>query len=223
MPVQVPPTNKVEVAEAEITPTVKSTFPATVRLPPVKFNVLAAPPKVKLLQLPVTPVDIAGQLVIPAAGITTAVAEVGTPPHQLAAFSQAELAIPSQVPVEVVVKVAVPEVPPTGVGLNTVIAGVPADAISTVKIAAVTCVELTKVVVLSEPPIRTTDELLKPVPFTVNVNAPSPAHLRVGEMEVTVGDGLLTVKELLLPVCEPPEVRIAVRVTLAAPGVRVTL
>ena len=61
LPVHVPPTDKVD-AEVllVITPLEKLTAPATIRLPPVKFNVLPEPLNVKLLQLPVSPDDNVG-------------------------------------------------------------------------------------------------------------------------------------------------------------------
>src|SRR5207237_1162666 len=59
---------------------------------------------------------------------------------------------------------------------------------------ALTCVALTRVVGRSAPPRRTIELLLKFVPFTVNVNAASPAVLLAGTMVVTVGAGLLTVR-----------------------------
>ena len=112
VPVHDPPTDKVD-AEVLllIIPAVKDTLPATTRFPPVKFNLLAAPLNVRLLQLPVWPVDKVGQLV-PEAGITTAVEAVGTVPlHQLVVTFQSALVVPSQVPAvhaETTSKVAAP-------------------------------------------------------------------------------------------------------------------
>lgn len=99
VPVHDPPTDKVD-AEVLllIIPAVKDTLPATTRFPPVKFNLLAAPLNVRVLQLPVWPVDKVGQLV-PEAGITTAVEAVGTVPlHQLVVTFQSVEVVPSQVP-----------------------------------------------------------------------------------------------------------------------------
>jgi len=58
---------------------------------------------------------------------------------------------------------------------------------------AVTCVELTKVVVRADPAKFTTELLTKFVPLTVSVNAASPTFTLEGEMLVVVGAGLLTV------------------------------
>ena len=49
-----------------------------------------------------------------------------------------------------------------------------------------------------DPPNCTTDDELKLVPFTVSVNAMSPAHLFVGEIVVNVGTGLFTANALLV-------------------------
>ena len=53
---------------------------------------------------------------------------------------------------------------------------------------------LTNVVVRGLPPNCTTELVLKLAPFTVNVNAGSPAVLLVGDMLARVGAGLLIVK-----------------------------
>jgi hypothetical protein len=83
---------------------------------------------------------------------------------------------------------------PLGAGLVTVTVAVPAVAISAAAMAAVSCVALTKVVVLAAPLNLTTDVDTKPVPFTVRVKAAPPAVALVGEREVAVGAGLLMVK-----------------------------
>ena len=88
----------------------------------------------------------------------------------------------------------VADVPPPGAGLVTVTVAVPAVAISAAVTAAVSCVPLTKVVVLTAPLNFTTDVDTKPVPFTVRVKAAPPAVALVGEREVSVGAGLLMVK-----------------------------
>jgi hypothetical protein len=85
------------------------------------------------------------------------------------------------------VRVCAFEVPPPGAGLTTVIEAVPAAATSAAVITAVTCVYDTKVVVLGEPLISTTEDESKPVPLTVNVNCAPPAVVDVGEMETVVG------------------------------------
>ena len=64
---------------------------------------------------------------------------------------------------------------------------------SEAEICAVSCVPLTKVVVLLLPLKRTTELLLKFVPVTVKVKVAPPAEALVGEMPVSVGTGLLTV------------------------------
>src|SRR4030042_2052634 len=74
-----------------------------------------------------------------------------------------------------IVKVWLLEVPPPGVGLKTVTLAVPAVAMSAARIEAVTCVELTYVVVRSVPFQRTTEPLTKLVPLTVRVKPAPPA------------------------------------------------
>ena len=93
-----------------------------------------------------------------------------------------------------IVKDRFADVPPPGDGFVTVTVAEPAVAISAAVIAAVTCVALTKVVVLAAPLNFTTDVDTKPVPFTVRVKAAPPAVALVGERDVSVGAGLLMVK-----------------------------
>jgi energy-converting hydrogenase Eha subunit G len=82
------------------------------------------------------------------------------------------------------------DMPPPGVGLNTVILLAPAVVRSLAGIVPVSWVELTKAVVLSAPSRRTTDApLTKFVPLTVKVKPASPTVLVVGEMLVVVGAG----------------------------------
>src|SRR6266568_5014534 len=100
------------------------------------------------------------------------------------------------------VKVCAFDIPPPGVGLNTVMLNVPAVVRSLARIVAVTCVELTKLVVRFEPANCTTDVDTKFVPFTVSVNV-APTILFVGEMLVVVGRGLITVKVWALDVPPP--------------------
>ncbi len=71
-------------------------------------------------------------------------------------------------------KVRALEVPPPGAGLNTVTEAVPAVAMSAAVIDALNWVEETYVVVRFDPFQRTTELDLKPLPFTVNVNAAPP-------------------------------------------------
>jgi len=84
------------------------------------------------------------------------------------------------------------DAPPPGVGFVTTTAGVPTLATSVARIAALSCVELTNVVVLFAPPKLTVAPLTNPVPFTVSVSAPEPATTPVGDSEDIVGVGLLT-------------------------------
>ena len=81
------------------------------------------------------------------------------------------------------------DVPPPGVGLVTVIAGVPILMTSVDKMAAVSCVALTKEVVRGLPPKFTTEVLTKFVPVTVNVSAPELTTTPVGDSELIVGTG----------------------------------
>ena len=84
--------------------------------------------------------------------------------------------------------------PPPGAGLTTVTESVPAEARSLAGIDAVSWLLLTSVVVRLEPFTWTTDPLTKFVPFTVSVNAGPPTVVEFGEMLVSEGTGLLTVK-----------------------------
>jgi hypothetical protein len=94
-----------------------------------------------------------------------------------------------------IVKVWAFDVPPLGAGFVTVTLAVPAVAISAARIAAVTCVLLTNVVVRLAPLNWTVAPLTKPVPFTVSVKAALPAVALAGESEVIVRfEGLLIVK-----------------------------
>lgn len=91
----------------------------------------------------------------------------------------------------VIVNVTEFDGPPPGVGFETTTKGVPVLATSAARIAAVSCVALTNVVVLAVP-LNKTDELeIKFVPVTVNVNAPDPAAAFAGEILLMVGTGLL--------------------------------
>jgi hypothetical protein len=73
--------------------------------------------------------------------------------------------------------------------LTTVIVFEPVAVRSVAGIAAVSCVEVTNVVVLADPFHWTVELEMKLVPFTVRVKAPSPAKRLVGEMLVVVGTG----------------------------------
>src|SRR5206468_3297226 len=89
----------------------------------------------------------------------------------------------------VMVKVRAPDVPPPGIGLNTVIWADPAMAMSIAEMAARSSVLLTNVVVRSEPFQCTTDRATKFVPLTVSVNAAPPAVALLGESAPSTGTG----------------------------------
>lgn len=99
------------------------------------------------------------------------------------------VAVVGDTPKSVMVNVSEFDVPPPGVGFTTVIAAVPAAAMSAAVIAAVNCVALTNVVVRGLPFHCATELLMKLVPFRVNVNAAPPALVDVGAIEVSVGTG----------------------------------
>lgn len=63
-------------------------------------------------------------------------------------------------------------------------------AISDALMVAVTCVELTKLVVRAEPFHNTVVPFTKFIPFTVKVNAGPPTPALFGESEVRPGTGL---------------------------------
>jgi hypothetical protein len=81
------------------------------------------------------------------------------------------------------------EAPPPGAGLVTVTASVPVEAMLEAGIAAVSCVELTSVVVGAAPPKLTVEDATKFVPVIVSVKAAPPASALFGEIAVTVGVG----------------------------------
>jgi len=89
------------------------------------------------------------------------------------------------------VNVSAFDVPPPGVGLVTLTAGVPTLATSVARIAAVSCVPFTNVVTRATPLNFTTDAFTKFVPFTVRVNAAEPAGMLVGESDDTDGAGFV--------------------------------
>ena len=93
------------------------------------------------------------------------------------------------------------EIPPPGAGFSTLTGIVPAAEMSKARMAAVTCVLFTKVVVRVAPENRTTEPLTKFVPFTVRVKAAAPRRALEGDNDVRVGAGLLMVKlsELEVP------------------------
>ena len=85
------------------------------------------------------------------------------------------------------VKLTAFDVPP--LGLVTVTLKLPAVAMSEARLAAVSCVALTKVVVRAFPLNLTVEPLTKFVPITVKVRPVPPAMALVGEMLVMVGAG----------------------------------
>ena len=97
------------------------------------------------------------------------------------------------------------DVPPPGAGLVTVTLKVPALAMSEARMAAVSCVELTKVVARLLPLKLTAAPLTKFVPFTVKVKPTPPAMALVGEMLVIVGAGVCTVSLNTVP--KPPKAK----------------
>src|SRR5712691_4962441 len=93
---------------------------------------------------------------------------------------------------EEMVKVCAFDVPPPGAGLNTVTDAVPIVAMSPLGIDAVNRADETNIVVRLAPFHRTTDPLMKFVPFTVSVNAAPPAGADVGFSPVVIGTGFGT-------------------------------
>src|SRR5690348_9635266 len=81
------------------------------------------------------------------------------------------------------------ESPPPGAGFRTAIAKLPATSTSAEKIAAVSCVELTKVVCRGVPPNTTLAPLTKFVPVTVSVKPPLPNATDAGAIDEMVGSG----------------------------------
>jgi hypothetical protein len=113
------------------------------------------------------------------------------------------------------VKDAADEVPPASVTVTLI---VPPPAMSLAGTAAVSCVELTYVVVSAVPFQFTTELETKFVPVTVSVKAAPPAVAVEGESVVTVGVPTLTVKDAADEV--PPE---SVTVMLAVPALAMSL
>lgn len=88
-----------------------------------------------------------------------------------------------------IVNVTGDEVPPPGVGVNTVIAAVPPEVMSDAGIDAVSVVELTKLVVRLFPFHRTVLPFTKFVPVAVSVNAAEPDVTVSGFSVVSDGTG----------------------------------
>ena len=101
-------------------------------------------------------------------------------------------------------KVREDEVPPPGAGLNTVTVPLPTDAILAAGTDAVRDVALTNVVVRAVPFHFTTEVPTKLVPVSVKVNVAPPAKPEAGEMDVSVGTGLLMVKVAVVSEFPPP-------------------
>jgi hypothetical protein len=127
---------------------------------------------------------------------------VKAPPPAVVLFGLIELR-PGTGFVAVTLKVFPLDVPPPGVGFRTVTEKFPVAETSLAKICACSCVLLTYVVVRLLPAQRTTDELLKFVPVALRVNAPLPTAAVLGLIELSVGDGLLTVN-VFAPDVPPP-------------------
>jgi hypothetical protein len=87
-------------------------------------------------------------------------------------------------------KLRVFDTPPPGEGLVTVTDREATPVISAGVTMTVSCVELTKVVVLGLPLKFTTELEMKPVPVTVRVNAGAPTTAEPGERAVRFGTGL---------------------------------
>ena len=118
------------------------------------------------------------------------------------------------------VKVNVPEVPPPGVGLETVTMFVPPVAMSAAVIAACKVVLETKVVVRAPAFHCTIEEDTKFVPVTVSVNAAPLATTELGFKDAIVGAGLLIVK-VNAAVAPPPGPGVEA-VTIAVPPVEIS-
>jgi len=86
-------------------------------------------------------------------------------------------------------KVTAPDVPPPGVGLNTVTEALPAFCTSEAWMEAVNWVALTKLVARFAPFHRTTELEMKEEPVTVSVKAASPTLALDGETDATLGAG----------------------------------
>jgi hypothetical protein len=118
----------------------------------------------------------------------------------------------------VTLKLTAVEVPPPGAGFVTVTGKEPAVAMSVAVMDAVMAVELMNVVALALPLKLTTAPLTKPVPVTLNMNAPLPTLAEVGLRIVTVGAGLLMVNDKFPDV--PPPGAGFMTVTFTVPAVR---
>jgi len=118
-----------------------------------------------------------------------------------------------------IVKVIAVELPPPGVGLNTVTEAEPAVCRSVPGTAAVSCVALTKVVVSATPFHCTTAPLTKLVPVNVSVNAGPPTVPKVGDTDANVGAGFAAFMVNVAPAEAPPPGAALNTVTVAVPAV----
>src|SRR5260221_14091754 len=87
------------------------------------------------------------------------------------------------------------EMPPPGVGLNTVMSAVPTAARSVLRMAALICVVLTKVVLRAEPFQFTTDPGTKLAPLMISVKAAEFCGVSTGERFATPGTSAVMVRE----------------------------
>jgi hypothetical protein len=111
------------------------------------------------------------------------------------------------------VKVSPLEVPPPGVGVETVTVAVPLTAMSAVVMAAFKLVLDTKVVGRALPFQCTVESEVKFAPVTVSVKLALPVGAELGLNDATVGTGLLEVAGLkpLQPAINPEMTTIATR------------
>lgn len=117
----------------------------------------------------------------------------------------------------VMVNETVADVPPPGAGFTIVTAAVPVEARSVARIAAVNCVELTKVVVRFAPPHCTCEVAMNPLPLTVNVKAPELIAAAGGWMPDKTGAGLAVIAKDNPAEVPPPGVALTT-VTVAVPA-----
>jgi hypothetical protein len=111
------------------------------------------------------------------------------------------------------VKVSPLEVPPPGVGVETVTVAVPLAAMSALVICACSWVLDTKVVGRALPFHCTAEREVKFVPLTASVKLALPAGAELGLIDAAVGTGLLEVGGLkpLQPAINPEMTTIATR------------
>jgi len=140
-------------------------------------------------------------------------------PPAVVAFGTSDVIVGSGLFAAEILKLMEFDVPPPGVGFVTETGGVPAAATSAAEIAAVNWVALPNVVVRALPLKFTVAPLTKFAPVTVNVNAPEPAVVPVGESAEIDGKGLPVPVPVIVNVMpfdgEPPGF---VMVTNGVPG-----